>query len=82
MDLELRAVTPDFGATVQGIFTGQLSDTRKAMQDLKDRTDKELDRAIKAAQAKGAKVSRDDYKFPTWDPTRDWTDADYAAAKK
>jgi len=82
VDLELHAVTPDFGATVQGIFTGQLSDTKKAMQDLKDRSDKELDRAIKAAQAKGAKVSRDDYKFPTWDPTRDWTDADYAAAKK
>lgn len=82
VDLEFRAISPDFGTTVQGIFTGQLSDTKKAMQDLKDRYDKELDRAIKAAQAKGAKVSRDDYKFPTWDPARDWTDADYAASKK
>ncbi len=35
VDLELHAVTPDFGATVQGIFTGQLSDAKKAMQDLK-----------------------------------------------
>jgi len=81
VDLEYRALSPDFGTTVQGIFTGQLADPKKAMQDLQDRADKELDRAIKAAQAKGAKVSRDDYKFPKWDPSRNWTDADYAASK-
>lgn len=81
VDLEFRAVSPDFGATVQGLFTGQLTDPKKAMQELQDRVEKELDRAIKAAQAKGAKVSRDDYKFPTWDPNRDWTQADYDAAR-
>jgi len=79
VNLELKALTPDFGTTVQGIFTGQLGDAKKALADLQDRAEKELDRAIKAAQAKGAKVSRDDYKFPNWDPTRDFTDADYAA---
>ncbi len=82
VELELKPVTPDFGAVMQGIFTGQLGDPKKAMQELKDRTDKELDRAIKAAQAKGAKVSRDDLIFPNWDPTKDYTDADYAALKK
>lgn len=51
------------------------------MQDLQDRTEKELERAIKAAQAKGAKVSRDDWTFPNWNPTRDYTEADYAALK-
>ena len=79
VDLEYRALTPDIGSTVQGIFAGQLTDAKKAMQDLKDRADKELDRALKAAQAKGAKASRDDYKFANWDPTRDFTDADYTA---
>ncbi|MHB8645442.1 MAG: ABC transporter substrate-binding protein [Thermomicrobiales bacterium] len=79
---EMRPLTPDFGTTIQGIYTGQLSDPKKAMQDLKDRADKELDRAIKAAQAKGAKVSRDDWIFPNWDPTKNYTDADYAAIKK
>jgi len=67
---------------VQGIYTGQIADPKKAMQDLKDRADKELDRAIKAAQAKGATVSRDDFVFPNWDPAKDYTDADYAALKK
>jgi len=82
VNLERKTVTPDFGSVVQGIYTGQISDAKKAMQDLKDRSDKELDRAIKAAQAKGAKVSRDDYVFPNWDPTKDYTTADYAALKK
>ncbi len=82
VELELRPVTPDFGATMQGIYTGQLGDPKKAMQDLKDRSDKELERAIKAAQGKGAKVSRDDLVFPNWDPMKDYTDADYAAVKK
>ncbi len=82
VNLEHKTVTPDFGTVVQGIYTGQLSDPRKAMQDLKDRADKELDRAIKAAQAKGAKISRDDFVFANWDPTKDYTDADYAALKK
>ncbi len=81
VDLEYRALTPDIGSTVQGIFTAQLTDAKKAMLELRDRADKELDRAMKAAQAKGAKVSRDDYKFANWDPTRDFTEADYTAAK-
>jgi multiple sugar transport system substrate-binding protein len=77
VDLELKTLTPNFGQVLQGLYTGQIKDPKAAMQDLKDRTEKELDRAIKAAQAKGAKVSRDDWKFPNWDPTKDFTEADY-----
>jgi len=75
--LEMKSLTPDFGTTVQGVFSGQLTDPKKAMQDLQDRATKELDRAVAAAQGKGAKVSRDDFKFPNWDTTRDFTPADY-----
>ena len=77
VDAALKPLTPDFGTTVQGLFTGQLTDPRKTMADLKDRADKELERAIAAAQAKGARVSRDDYVFANWDPTRDFLEADY-----
>jgi multiple sugar transport system substrate-binding protein len=79
--LEQKSVQPNFGAVVQGLYTGQLKDPKAAMQDLQDRSDKELDRAIKAAQAKGAKVSRDDWKFPNWDPGKDYTEADYANSR-
>ena len=80
--LEIRTLTPNFNDTIIGLLSGQLSDPKKAMQDLKDRAGKELDRAIKAAQAKGAKVTRDDWVFANWDPTKDYTEADYAALKK
>ena len=82
VNLEKKALTPNFGAVMQGIYTGQIADTKKAMKDLQDRSEAELDRAIKAAQAKGAKVTRDDWAFPNWDPMKDYTDADYAALKK
>jgi multiple sugar transport system substrate-binding protein len=77
---EQRALKPSFGEVVLGIYSGQLQDAKAAMQDLQDRAEAELDRAIKAAQGKGAKVSRDDWKFANWDPTKDYTDADYKAA--
>lgn len=81
VNLELRPVTPNLGELVQGLFIGQLTDVRAAMQDLKDRSDQELDRAITAAQDKGAQVSRDDWIFPNWDPTQDYTQEDYDALK-
>ncbi|MBA2277680.1 MAG: extracellular solute-binding protein [Chloroflexia bacterium] len=77
--LELQPISPDFGTVVQGVFTGQLEDPKAAMEDLQNRASQELDRAIKAAQDKGAQVSRDDWVFSNWDPTRDYTEADYAA---
>jgi len=61
------------------LMSGQLTDVKKQFKDLADRANKELDRAIKAAQDKGAKVSRDDYVFKNWDPTKDYTEADYKA---
>lgn len=79
---EQRALTPNFGTVVQGIFTGQISDSKRAMQDLQDRATRELERAIGAAQSKGAKVARSDFAFPNWDPSKDYTEADYAALKR
>jgi multiple sugar transport system substrate-binding protein len=77
--LEQHALQPAFGQTIQGIYTGQLANAKQAVQDLQDRAEAELDRAMKAAQGKGAKVSRDDWKFPNWDPTKDYTAVAYQA---
>jgi multiple sugar transport system substrate-binding protein len=43
------------------------------MKDLQDRMDAALDAAIKTAQQRGAKVSRDDFVFADWDPAQDYT---------
>ncbi len=79
---ERRTPTPNFGTMIQGIFSGQLRDPRAAMRDLATRSEQELDRAITAARAKGANVSRDDFKFANWDPAKDYTQAEYDAAKR
>ena len=78
--LNMIQPTPNFGQTVQGLFAGQLSDVRGAMQQLKDAYEASLDAAIAAAQEEGAEVSRDDFVFANWDPANDYTEADYAGA--
>lgn len=72
VDAERRPVTPNLNDIVNGIFSGQVSDPKQAMQDLQDRSNQELDRAIKAAQDGGAEVSRDDWVFANWDPRQDY----------
>lgn len=69
---EQHPVTPDFGTVVQGIYTGQIDNPRKALADLQSRSEKELDRAISVARRKGAKVSRDDWVFTDWDPSKNY----------
>lgn len=77
--LERRPLTPNFGEVIQGLISGQLNDAQAAMRDLQDRANAELDAAIKAAQDKGAEVSRDDWAFANWDPASDYTQEMYAA---
>lgn len=64
---------PDFADVCVGLFTGQIRGVEKAMKDLQDRSNKALDEAIKTATKRGAKVSRDDWKFPDWDPKTPYT---------
>jgi multiple sugar transport system substrate-binding protein len=77
VNLEMRPLTPDLGELVQGLLVAQLSDVKSALQDLQDRANAELDRAIKAAQDKGADVSRDDWIFPNWNPAEDYSEEMY-----
>ncbi len=74
-----QALTPNFGQLVQGMLAGQISDVAAAMQDLQDRSEAELERAITAAQDAGAEVSRDDFVFANWDPTQEYTAEQYEA---
>ncbi|MEZ4640412.1 MAG: hypothetical protein R2856_36555 [Caldilineaceae bacterium] len=64
---------------MQGLYTGQLTDIAASLQDPNDRAEAELDRAIAAAQAKGANVSREDFIFANWDPTQDYSAEMYEA---
>ncbi|MCA9836160.1 MAG: extracellular solute-binding protein [Trueperaceae bacterium] len=70
--LEMRTPEPSFAQVIQGLYTGQLSDVKAQMQDVQDRYTAELERAIAAANEKGADVSRDDWVFSNWDPRSDY----------
>jgi multiple sugar transport system substrate-binding protein len=71
--------TPNLGATVQGLFTGQMTGVKESLTALTQATEAALDKAFADASAAGAKVSRDDLVFPNWDPAKNYVAADYQA---
>ncbi len=78
---ELKAAHPNMQEIVQGAMTGQVTDYRAALGTLTEQMNAELDRSIKAVQAKGGKISQGDYVFPNWDPNEHYLQPDYDALK-
>jgi ABC-type glycerol-3-phosphate transport system substrate-binding protein len=72
-DTFLQAVQPDMGTTLTGLYTGQLQDVSAALSQLAGKMQTALESAVKQAQAKGYKVSMQDYVFSDWDPTKPYT---------
>lgn len=69
---------PGFADVLQAILVGEVSDVRKALREVKDRAERARDEAIaKAAKVDGSTATRDDWIFPNWDPTKDYTIEDY-----
>ncbi|HVX46308.1 MAG TPA: substrate-binding domain-containing protein [Mycobacteriales bacterium] len=69
----MEQIKPDVGDIVQGAFSGQISDVRKALQTYNDKITQEREKAVKQVSAEGKKVSLDDWKFANWDPKHDYT---------
>lgn len=80
VNAEMKAIDPDLGTTVQGLFSGDLRDVRGALKDLSDRSEKARENALAAAKKNGAQVELDDWAFPNWQPRRDYTRDMYARA--
>jgi multiple sugar transport system substrate-binding protein len=57
---------------MQGLYTGQLTNVKAALQDLQDRSETALDNAIAAARKQGANVSRADWVFADWKPSENY----------
>lgn len=70
---ETRPVEPDFGDIVEGLFSGQITDARRALSELDSALSAERDRAIEAAAQKGDVASPEDWSFPDWEPGADYT---------
>jgi multiple sugar transport system substrate-binding protein len=70
---EMKPITPNLGDIIMGAFSGAITDLRGALKTYNEATTAERDRAIAAVQAKGTKVSKADWVFANWDPTRDYS---------
>ncbi|RCK70207.1 extracellular solute-binding protein [Desertihabitans brevis] len=79
VQLEVQPVQPGLSQVLQGVFSGELTDVSGELGRYNAAMNAALDDAIAAAAAKGSTVTREDYVFENWDPTRDYTAADYEA---
>jgi multiple sugar transport system substrate-binding protein len=75
---EMTDVRPNLGDLIQGAFSGDITDYAAALQEYEDAMTAERARAIEAVQSRGVEVSIDDWIFPNWDPSQDYTEASYA----
>ena len=57
-----------------GYLAGQIDDLDGALADLDARLASALELGVADAQSAGLDVSMDDYLFPDWDPTQDYTE--------
>ncbi|MCL5962522.1 MAG: extracellular solute-binding protein, partial [Chloroflexi bacterium] len=71
-DVKTQQTLPDIQAILEGIYTGQVSDWKGALQDLEARQNAELQRAIKETQARGINVDPKWWAAPDWDITTDY----------
>ncbi|MFE9958090.1 ABC transporter substrate-binding protein [Micromonospora sp. NPDC005299] len=69
---EMKPIHPNLGEIVQGAFSGDIPDVRGALKQLSDKSEAERERAIGVVGQKGTKVSVDDWRFPAWQPGKDF----------
>ncbi len=75
-----KEVVPRWADLMAGIFTGELKGSVEAQfADYSAKQQASLEQAIEDARKDGAQVTLDDWVFPNWDPTKDYTTADYEA---
>ncbi len=74
----MTEVRPNLGEIVQGVITEDISDYASVLKNYQDQLSAARDRAIQDAQADGVEVSLDDWVFPNWDPSADYTTKYYA----
>jgi len=67
-----NGISPNLNDLMVGLWTGQLKDAKAGLSELQGRAQSAFEKAIKQAQASGAKVSTADWTYPDWDITKDY----------
>ena len=73
VNAEMKPIEPDLDTTVQGLFSGDLTNVRKQLKALSDRSEQERERALAEAKKNGAEAELSDWAFPDWQPRKDYT---------
>ena len=74
---EMREIHPNLGEIVQGVFSGGVRDIQATLQDYSNKLTAERERAVKTLQDQGVEVSLNDWIFPNWQPSEDFSPEDY-----
>lgn len=75
-------IKPTFGELLMNLLVDDKMDAAAAMKDYNAKMNAGMKAAIEKVNASGKKVSLDDFIFPNWDPSKDYTESDYEALKK
>lgn len=67
-----KPISTQLGNIIQGYLGGDVTDLKAALRKLNSDFEADREQSIKAAKAKGAKVSVDDYVFKDWKPGTDY----------
>ncbi|MFC5649713.1 ABC transporter substrate-binding protein [Paenibacillus solisilvae] len=76
-------IKPAYSDILQSVLIGAQSekDIAKLLQAYDEKLNKGLDDAIAKVSGAGTNVSRDDFTFPNWDASKDYTQDDYKQLK-
>ena len=78
VNARLTDIRPNFGEILQGLFSGDISDAKTTLEDYSSKLSADRERAINDAVAAGFDVSADDWVFPNWVKSEDYTSEKYA----
>lgn len=74
-------IKPTFGELLLKMLVDEKTDAGTTMKEYAEKMNKGLRAAVDKVSGTGVKVSIDDFIFPNWDPTKDYTQSDYDALK-
>lgn len=78
VNARLTDIRPNFGEILQGLLSGDITDAQATLEDYSSKLNADRARAIDEAVAAGVEVSADDWVFPNWDKSQDYTSDKYA----
>ncbi|MEF3305594.1 ABC transporter substrate-binding protein [Paenibacillus sp. GYB003] len=79
--LDQPKIKPAFGDILQSVLSGAQKEAAGPLKAYNDKLNKGLEDAVAKVKASGGNVSLDDFKFPNWDPKKNYAAEDYKALK-